>query len=1052
VFVGYAADDPPVHYLLEALNLNAGNTHRLFAFQLGKDENDSGLWEQRGVRAISFGSKGEYDLLWDSLAAWAQYTRDTNGWYKNLFNTASVGPAEVCPHKRGQIANLFRTREGVKRVGNASPALPASWLLALDSSQRFANPGFKEPYNQASTRIDPYECLSLDFDTPPQPLSSDSPNSRRTVPQDSWDAFKQTPTGLEDSQDQSYGFFLNDNVVSATPLSERFKDLAKWFVGVAHQPIALWWVTGRGRLHPDVVKLIKISLQQNPNCWSDYIRGSWQLLIASWSDCRVHPNIGLQAFIDCVDREGWSESLVRIYVDLFRPQLKVQRDSSIRHPLTWTEVDQPSSIVTFKVHYPRPDKQLKIPDDHLAYAVTRFRENLHLARSLLAEISGNERVLLCTTRADDGHAPIAYNVHGITGAIAQFQQLMDRFVTLSPEKARIEINSWPVDDKYIFARLRIWAAGLKVTSATDAANIVLGFPDEIFWGSHQQRDLLYVIRDRWQDFSDQDRVRIETRLLTTTYPWPEDVRGGKARVEARYRLDRLYWLSKKQDIQFSFDVDAKIVRLRLIDDSWSEQAGARAADSNLPVAHDIGMDTSHRKLDNVPLDKIFNYADKASDSYPQDFVVCKPFIGLATEKPARALAALSHELRKGEVKTQYWSEFLCVEKRKEDSIRMVYAIAARLASLPSEKLSEIAYPVAQWLCNLGKRIFSELTLVLDCLWEPLIAALRLREDKRQYPVDKSWADDALNSPVGRLTQLLIMDPATHSLECGQGFPGVWTARIEQLLALPGDMRRHALVMLGFEVNWLFTIAPTWTQQHVLNVLEMSSLDDDKNALWDGMLWCAQPPSQALYERLKPTLFQYAVSSKRRNTEANMIASFMLIGWGGFSKIDPIQQLVSDDELRDILVKCDDDLRSQILRRLEEWSVDPKGSWRERLIPFLRDVWPKHSKLRTPEMSVLLTNLAMTSDDLFPQVVETILQRLVPVRDGMLRNMKFIYKTEHNLTQHYPASMLNLLWAILAEDTTVWPYKVEELLDLLSDIPATRADPRLSELRHRRRFS
>ncbi len=46
-------------------------------------------------------------------------------------------------------------------------------------------------------------------------------------------------------------------------------------------------------------------------------------------------------------------------------------------------------------------------------------------------------------------------------------------------------------------------------------------------------------------------------------------------------------------------------------------------------------------------------------------------------------------------------------------------------------------------------------------------------------------------------------------------------------------------------------------------------------------------------------------------------------------------------------------------------------------------------------------------------------------------------------------MLDLLWTILAEDATLWPYKIEETLDVLADAPETRADPRLSELRRRR---
>lgn len=95
---------------------------------------------------------------------------------------------------------------------------------------------------------------------------------------------------------------------------------------------------------------------------------------------------------------------------------------------------------------------------------------------------------------------------------------MERLVAVSKGAARGEIARWPAGDHYIFGRLRIWAASSAVTSPAEAADILLGFPDEIFWGSERQRDLLYAIRDRWADFSAEDRERIEVRLRTTTYP------------------------------------------------------------------------------------------------------------------------------------------------------------------------------------------------------------------------------------------------------------------------------------------------------------------------------------------------------------------------------------------------------------------------------------------------------------------------------------------------------------------------------------------------------
>jgi hypothetical protein len=213
------------------------------------------------------------------------------------------------------------------------------------------------------------------------------------------------------------------------------------------------------------------------------------------------------------------------------------------------------------------------------------------------------------------------------------------------------------------------------------------------------------------------------------------------------------------------------------------------------------------------------------------------------------------------------------------------------------------------------------------------------------------------------------------------------------------------------------------------------------------LWAARPPSRTLYERLKPALLSRAMSPTRRRAEANVIGGFLLIGWGGDANADPPEQLVSSAELRELLVVSDDDLRAQILWHLEHWSADPQGEWR--LVPFLTDVWPNHRAVRTPEMSTRLVDLAMASGDLFPQVVQAILSRLVPVRGEVLRGFVLPSEAENHLAVVYPAVMLDLLWTILAEDVTLWPYKVEETLDILAEAAETRGDPRLSELRRRR---
>jgi hypothetical protein len=78
VFVGYTAQDPPVQYLLEALNLRAGSRNRLFAFQEGESGAAAALWEHKGVQAISFDGANHFAALWNTLSAWADRARDVD--------------------------------------------------------------------------------------------------------------------------------------------------------------------------------------------------------------------------------------------------------------------------------------------------------------------------------------------------------------------------------------------------------------------------------------------------------------------------------------------------------------------------------------------------------------------------------------------------------------------------------------------------------------------------------------------------------------------------------------------------------------------------------------------------------------------------------------------------------------------------------------------------------------------------------------------------------------------------------------------------------------
>src|SRR3954467_11352196 len=43
----------------------------------------------------------------------------------------------------------------------------------------------------------------------------------------------------------------------------------------------------------------------------------------------------------------------------------------------------------------------------------------------------------------------------------------------------------------------------------------------------------------------------------------------------------------------------------------------------------------------------------------------------------------------------------------------------------------------------------------------------------------------------------------------------------------------------------FAVAPDWTTEYLLTVVDAEA--DDSDAIWDGILWAARPPSRTLYE-------------------------------------------------------------------------------------------------------------------------------------------------------------------------------------------------------------
>ena len=105
VFVGYAADDPPVQYLLEALSKPRGSVRSIYAFQSGSADEAAARWRHKGIEAISYADENKHALLWRTLEAWADRAADPKRWHQSVLEFAKIRPGNLRPYQRGQVAH-----------------------------------------------------------------------------------------------------------------------------------------------------------------------------------------------------------------------------------------------------------------------------------------------------------------------------------------------------------------------------------------------------------------------------------------------------------------------------------------------------------------------------------------------------------------------------------------------------------------------------------------------------------------------------------------------------------------------------------------------------------------------------------------------------------------------------------------------------------------------------------------------------------------------------------------------------------------------------------
>jgi len=1056
VFVGYTADDPPVQYLLEALRKASGRLENAYAFQSGDYDGAAARWQHKGVEAIPYSPDNEHAALWQSLEAWAERARDPDAWYAKVIDASKKGPAAVQPHERGQVAHVVSTYEGVKKfcVGEVLP--PAEWLCVFDKYRRFAKPGSSSSLGRKGSYVDPFDLYGLDSDSTPSKPDPEDHYAKREAPTDAWDAFEINRLDRSPIRDENLSALRGHWAKRSPRLVPRIGQLGVWLAKVCDQPAAVWWAAHQLSLNRSIQEHISWELEQSNRPIHKDIRKAWRSLFEAWNYAEdFHKDwYALQTVIKA---DGWSSAVTRQLGDVLRPRLSAEPDfwGGPKPPALVPDREDRARLLRMDVKYPETPEAVTVPDEWCAIVVRVLRHNLELALSLEHEIGGYGLSDISPIVQDCIEGADYHRTHGLSAAVIRFAELFSQLSNTNKAAAKREFLSWPTDDDTIFARLRIWASGKRsVVSDDDFGQFIASLSDDAFWNSYHQRDLLLVLANRWTKLSGKSRKLIEEKLVIGPKRWRREKIAAFDSRRAWSVLNRIQWLQNSGcKLSANTHKRAKLLRTTLPD--WKEDYGGKAAESLESRTGWVRTNTSHEELAETPLSLILQQAKERSGRSDDFLVENDPFSGLASQRPARAFTALTYAAKRGNFPDWAWQRFLNSEARKNDKARLTWLIAERLARYPNAQLATILRPATDWLQDASAKLSKDYLPAFDRILRKLAGVLRESPNDGRSGIvrgskEPDWTMEAINSPTGKIAQALFNDPRKDNLNRNQGFPSEWLIHAEALLALPNDLRRHAIVILFHNLNWFFAVDPKWTEQYLLPAL-LGNDTDDRDAAWSGFLWGAKTPNRELYMRLKTAMLEFAANPlPSRHSYGEIIAGMILAGWGTVDNVTG-ERCISNDEMHSLLLTVDDEFRSRVLWQAQRWSDEKHENshkrWRRQL-PELLQIWPRQLSARSPDTSARLCELAFSSGDDFPIITALVLPLLDRIeRDHLM--LPELRRSGDNIVNRHPEQALALLHAVLPDNALAWPYGMEGILKQIGEASnALNSDDRLISLKRR----
>ncbi|MCA1493018.1 SIR2 family protein [Ensifer sp. NBAIM29] len=1047
VLVGYQAEDPPVKYLLQGLNHDGQfDRTRLYAFDRGAPEDIEAKWRDRGVTAIAY---SDHQKLWETMEAWAERADDPRKWRSRIIASARRNPRELTPCQRGQVVHVLRSAPGAKLFADADQTPHPEWLCVLDAFCRSAEKS--SGYGRDAETFYPFLAYGLDDDIE---VISDE-DRRRGVGNDH--LLEWRPGDYNPNDAHRLGGRVPEGH-EAIPV--RLWHLIRWLGKSAQSPVLAWWAARQRGLHPRLVDQIEWHLGRD-DILHERARHVWNLILEHHRDARNREWDG--GWFDLkrrIAKEGWTRSVVRDFQRISRPRLEIASPLGLPRSkppqADWDNIALgdicQSEVKFFDWH----NDEFDVPDNMLAEIVTILAGQLSAASGMLSDLG----VSYFTT-------PTFYPDREVDGKerhpkaaqmLTLFVELYDRLAKLQPNLAIAHATGWDERDRYFFRKLKLFALSKPdVFGPLEVVRVITALDQEAFWDIDVVRELLFLIVDRWAEFSSSDKERLVERILDgpdQLAHWSNEeyptLRDEFAARYGRYLELKGCVLSTPHATRL-----AEIIRsLPRWNDSW---ATSTVTERGSQVGW-VGTDEAPDAVLDLPANEIVPRAKADLRRDFGSFTERRPFTGLVKTNPRKALSALTISAREGDFPTAFWTAMIN-ELPEDVSPRLYRTFLNRVARLPNEVVAELRHTLGGWLernlstalefdNELGWQVYDHIMDGINCggkrATESGLGAVHqggevVERSRRTY-------DHAINGPIGMCAAALFTAVPRDEPKEGSGVPDHIRARLERLFAAIGEGSDHAIAISMSRLNWIMYVDPVWARERLIPLLAFEHPASEP--AWNGLLHSNRNPTPALATAIKPLLLKLYPWLEDFHWGRDI--SEIAVRWMAWMCIFRPGEAdgLSGSEMRNVLRSISDKTRSSLIFWLGRVGQANDDGWVQLVIPFIEKVWPRERRFRTSGSVSAWIGLLDDTKDHFPSVYAAVKKFLAPIEGDSHPFYRFTRDAgdEEPITVKHPEATLDFINTVTSNTLSRPSYELPKILALIAETePALATDRRYLRL-------